>query len=743
LLKHKRLVSIIATIAFCLSFLAPAIIAPAPALAAGDIEVLRTPTVSDDSNAALGTVRVTIPAGSVLSGDVVIFELPDDCEFASAVSLGTTEPVPDGVNYVLVPANVATSEANSLANKLDVTYTDTEIRIAAVESQELINEGVFYIYLGDINIDKGVKGDLTATFDGPRTGFPHGDVVVARTSDDSEVTLSASDLQTKNDNFTFTLRIKEDVAGALKDKDDSVILILPDGFEWDDSIEATTALDAVWGDDNFPVTIRVDDDELAIDVEQGDTTSVASAWEIDLGFEVIDESAIDEGDILCKVKGKSNVAPKELKVGTFGDFGVEVTCEEPTEVFAGKIEQEVGTFVIKEIIPNSLIEGRSITLTLPSYAKWTQLGDPDYLTFKGVAGSEGNVLKYEIGDCGSSAAEIEFEDFEVALDVTAPGDLTVEIAGSAGISEEVVIAKIALPVIMTASEVTEVKIGAAAQKIGDLTITETVAGAIADDKDIYLKVPAGCEWAKVPTVTVESGDLKLDLTQARKAKHPAADYGLATTDYYQFIIIPVDRDSNEPSVIKVTDCYVTVDRTVPEGAMTVGLLGSAVLESNGAYKGATLETGYEVGIAGLFPQTAAIAGAAAATVVTPSQGSGVVSFYIDSEVYTVNGVQKFMDVKPYIKADRTYVPVRFLSEALGADVAWDEATKTVTVTKGDKTVVLVIGSTIAKVNGADVQMDVAPEIAGVGRTMLPARWVAEGLGYQVGWIPTVKQVVIQ
>ena len=88
------------------------------------------------------------------------------------------------------------------------------------------------------------------------------------------------------------------------------------------------------------------------------------------------------------------------------------------------------------------------------------------------------------------------------------------------------------------------------------------------------------------------------------------------------------------------------------------------------------------------------------------------------------------------------MPVRYLGEALGANVDWDEVTKTVTVTKGDKSVVLVIGSTIAKVNGADVQMDVAPEIVN-GRTMLPARWVAEGLGYAVGWNEVLKQVVVQ
>ena len=79
---------------------------------------------------------------------------------------------------------------------------------------------------------------------------------------------------------------------------------------------------------------------------------------------------------------------------------------------------------------------------------------------------------------------------------------------------------------------------------------------------------------------------------------------------------------------------------------------------------------------------------------------------------------------------------------LGAEVQWDEVNKTVTVTRGDKSVVLVIGSMTAKVNGEDVQMDVAPEIVN-GRTMLPARWVAEGLGFEVGWDPTVKEVLVR
>jgi len=771
LLKHKRLVSIIAAIAFCLSFLAPAIIAPAPAVAAGSITALQVPVVKDGTtNAKLGTVKVVVPAGSVGSGDVIVFELPTDCTFPAAfdTTIYASDVAAPGVaNYVDAPKKLGNddngfydSSGNLILSIVKTTNRTVQIRVLDNKQMRPGCDGVFYVYLGSINIDRGVKGELKAILDGPAgTGFPLGTVVVARTSDDSDVELSTSSLQTSNNNFEFKLRIKENIVGALKARDESLVLILPDGYEWTDKGTPTT----LWGN-AFPGNIEIvanSEEELRFNVTS--ETSVASAWEVTLKFHVVDDRVVKEGDILAKVKGKSNATPSELKVGTFGEFGVKLTCEKPKEVYAGKIDQEIGEFTLKEIIPDTLIQDRYITLELPSYAKWEKIDSSvrdgnTVLEYAGVAGSNGNIIKYNIKEAvvRDSAAEIEFKDFRVALDVTAPGDLVVTVGGNAGVKAEVAVAKIALPVTMKAENTTEVKIGAANQKIGDLVITETVAGAIGDKislpnlplgNEIWVKVPAGCEWAKIPTITVESGDIKLDLANVRKAKYPGGDTS-ATTDYYQYIVIPVERDSNEPSVIKLTDCYVTVDRTVPEGSLTVGLLGQAVLQSNGAYKGEVIPlkqtTGYRVpATSGLFPQTAAIAGAAAATVVTPSQGGGVVSFYIGSQVYTVNGVQQFMDVAPYIKADRTYVPVRFLSEALGAKVDWDEATKTVTVTKGDKSVVLVIGSTIAKINGADVQMDVAPEISGVGRTMLPARWVAEGLGYQVGWIPTLKQVVIQ
>jgi len=109
----------------------------------------------------------------------------------------------------------------------------------------------------------------------------------------------------------------------------------------------------------------------------------------------------------------------------------------------------------------------------------------------------------------------------------------------------------------------------------------------------------------------------------------------------------------------------------------------------------------------------------------------------------INDVPLLMDVSPIVQQGRTLVPMRAIFEALGATVQWDEATSTVTASRREAVVVLVIGSRIAWVNGPSHQLDVAPVIAG-GRTLVPLRFVAEALGAEVGWdgamTVTVKHV---
>ncbi len=90
-----------------------------------------------------------------------------------------------------------------------------------------------------------------------------------------------------------------------------------------------------------------------------------------------------------------------------------------------------------------------------------------------------------------------------------------------------------------------------------------------------------------------------------------------------------------------------------------------------------------------------------------------------------------LDAPAYIKGSRTLIPVRAI-EDLGAEVSWDEATKTVTVTKDNTVIVITLGDTTVYVDGVETQLDVPAELNS-GRTYVPLRFLAEALGLDVEW----------
>ena len=108
---------------------------------------------------------------------------------------------------------------------------------------------------------------------------------------------------------------------------------------------------------------------------------------------------------------------------------------------------------------------------------------------------------------------------------------------------------------------------------------------------------------------------------------------------------------------------------------------------------------------------------------------------------TINGEAKSFDVMPQIIEGRTLVPMRAIFEALGATVGWDDATKTATGKTASTEVSLTIDKKDAKVNGAVKTLDVPAQII-EGRTMVPARFVAESLGCKVDWDANTKTVII-
>ena len=110
-----------------------------------------------------------------------------------------------------------------------------------------------------------------------------------------------------------------------------------------------------------------------------------------------------------------------------------------------------------------------------------------------------------------------------------------------------------------------------------------------------------------------------------------------------------------------------------------------------------------------------------------------------------NGQQLQSDVPPEILNDRTMVPIRVISEGLGADVTWNSNTQTVTVKQADLTYTLTIGKNTAgylsDYGKASIQLDAPPYIKS-GRTMVPLRYLAESLGLDVEWNDGQKTVYI-
>ena len=122
-------------------------------------------------------------------------------------------------------------------------------------------------------------------------------------------------------------------------------------------------------------------------------------------------------------------------------------------------------------------------------------------------------------------------------------------------------------------------------------------------------------------------------------------------------------------------------------------------------------------------------------------GSTVFAFANQEVTVYLNDEKFLFDVKPIIEDTRVLVPMRAIFEELGADVEWDAQTGTVVATKDSDRVRLIVGETTAYKNSDAVKLDVPAKLID-GRTLVPLRFVSEALGADVLWDPQDKSVYI-
>lgn len=114
----------------------------------------------------------------------------------------------------------------------------------------------------------------------------------------------------------------------------------------------------------------------------------------------------------------------------------------------------------------------------------------------------------------------------------------------------------------------------------------------------------------------------------------------------------------------------------------------------------------------------------------------VIEFIIGRTTYLLNGEPFLLDAAPFVHEGRTVLPIRPVVEAIDGEISWDATERKVTIHKDDILMELWIDKPMARINGKEAQIDENPNVTPMivsGRTFLPLRYVAENLGFDVGW----------
>lgn len=114
----------------------------------------------------------------------------------------------------------------------------------------------------------------------------------------------------------------------------------------------------------------------------------------------------------------------------------------------------------------------------------------------------------------------------------------------------------------------------------------------------------------------------------------------------------------------------------------------------------------------------------------------------DKSNATVNGKAVRLEAAPFIQDGYTYVPLRFVTEAMGAQVFFEDKTRRITVLRGGQMLEMTIGQKDYMLNGVRYTSDVAPFIKN-NRTLIPVRLFSEKLGFTVGYEDKLRKITIE
>lgn len=714
--------------------------------------------------------------------DVLISALDSHSKTAASVVLDATDK--DG-GY---PSSGFTKLADS--NLELVTAAESKATIL-VKNYAVAKDGYINLYL---NLKtKDADGEVKVAVDGLDSKISSGTYTVATVNTKPTATKVIGDVKVYG-RTTFAAAEVETVESTVNaiTGNQLVKYTLPRDFEWSkdtyftgDLLDATVSKKklsdtSAWTADTAKPTADkhywIDGRALYVYIPVASADNTRQA--LTIYPSVVVTKAAKMGDITLAIStekasdGKGMIASEsELLIAKYGDEAVKVsTVEEkdlPKVVSGKEATADDKPFVVKVSLAES-VKG-SLSLKRPI----------DFTFNKEVQVTDGKDIKYYVSDSSLSKKYKDAGNTDIGLDIDAgkakdrseftvevndqytgwnkdksnnitffipvtvkadyTGDIKLNIKGNrAGVeSTDLVVGKAAPPITLE-TKVTKVINGAQKQALADIIIKENVPGYLKDDANkntlalaidtLGLTNGVSFDNAKVE---VTEGDLEIDSKVDMNSSN--AKVTKYDSDAQYLMKIKVKDSSTKASTIKISGVTASLSRLLPEGDYKLEVFGPAV-EDNAAYNGsdfnvATVRTSY-INIA---------------TAADTQQAAVNSKFVIGEMKYTVNDVEKTMDVAPFIDANnRTMVPIRYVANALGvadSNITYDNASTTATISGPSNVVNVRTGSKVLVASTGNITMDTTA-VNSNGRLYVPVRFIANALGAEVSWDPATKTVAV-
>lgn len=442
----------------------------------------------------------------------------------------------------------------------------------------------------------------------------------------------------------------------------------------------------------------------------------------------------DTGEVKVTVASKDVMDDTKLVVANVAEFGVALTVKETKELVAGQGTEKVKVKV-KENAVDSLSSKRDIYFTIEEgrFIELSEDAKKDGFSFTNDDKDE-IVLDLEAKKDGkpvfkeNELNEFEFE-VEIAAKATHKGPVVIK-AESRNFEEDlkVEVATVTPAVKIEAKPLT-VKAGLKDQIGGEIIITETAEERLAKNKTIVITADEfkgfGIEDAKVE---VTEGDIEIKsevkndelIITVKRSSDEASTIKISEIEVTTDRTIPEGTFDVKVGGDAIADLNKEVKQTGNDKEVSERYDDAIVLEDFIVVSTKNTED---------LP-TAAV--------------KREVVLAIGSADYTVNGEAKTGVAAPYVEAGRTMIPLRLVSEEFGAVVDFGtlNGVGTVTITKEGQVIQFQNGSNIMNQNGIAVPMDAKTVITN-GTTYVPFRYLANALGTAFTWDAETQTIVFK